>query len=56
MTTRFRFLGLPVDEATLLKLPENLVLQDTRDGRLVVRRKTEKYVPVPAPTRRSAAA
>lgn len=45
--TPFQFFGNPVDEETLAKLPDNLVLKDTRDGRLVVRRHTERIVPVP---------
>ena len=47
MNTHFTFLSRPVDEETLPKLPEHLVLRDTRDGCLIVRRKTQIYVPVP---------
>jgi hypothetical protein len=45
--TPFTFFTHPVDEATLAKLPDFMVLKDTRDGALVVRRHTERYVPVP---------
>jgi hypothetical protein len=45
--TPFTFMGIPVSEEKLAKLPDQLVCLDTRDGALVVRRHTERYVPVP---------
>lgn len=47
MNARFSFFGRPIDEETLAKLPDHLVLKDTRDGALIVRRSTQRFVPVP---------
>lgn len=44
---RFTFFGRLVDDETLAKLPDHLVLKDNRDGALIVRRRTARFVPVP---------
>lgn len=55
-STRFKFFGRPVDDDTLERLPERLVLKETRPGGvLVVRYKSEKHIPVPT-TRKAQAA
>jgi hypothetical protein len=47
VTPRFTFFGRPVDEETLAKFPDQMVLKEIRDGALIVRRRTAQFVPVP---------
>jgi hypothetical protein len=44
---RYSFLGFPVSEPEAEKLADKLVLRDERDGRLVVRMRTQEFVGVP---------
>ncbi len=43
----FTFFGFAMTPEQVAKWPDRLVLRDERDGRLVVRMRTEQYVGVP---------